>query len=1103
MSDPPAPTHHLSAQRLRLMEKLLREQGMALASDVLGIPPRSQSDPPSLSFSQERLWFLDQLEPGSPTYNRPCHFHLVGPLQMAVLQASLAEIIRRHEVLRTAYPAVDGHAAGILRPVAPLSLPLTDIRDLPPCDRMERVAQMIREDAWLPLDLAQGPQFRARLVRLGMEEHILLLTVHHIAFDGWSAGVLARELRVLYGAFSQGKPSPLPELPLQYADFAAWQRDRLTAQRLDHHLSYWRQQLADSPATPPLPTDRPRPETPLVRGARRSVHLAPELTEALKALSRREGATLYMTLLAAFQTLLHRYSGQPDLLIGTPVAGRDRIEIEGLIGCFVNTLVMRGDLLGDPSFRTLLERVRRTALEAYAHQELPFEQLVAALQPERRGSRTPLVNVIFQLRNLPRSRTEPAALQMMPLEMDSGIARFDLSLDITEEETGLHCACEFSTDLFDRATIDRLLGHWRTLLHGIVADPDQRLALLPLLTRREHQQMLVEWNDTRSDYPRDRCIHHLIETQVARTPGAAAVSFGQQRVTYAELNDQADRLARRLQCLGVGPGVLVAVCLERSLEMVVGPLAVWKAGGAYVPIDPLHPQERNAAILADSGARVLLTQRALTHNLPAPAAHQLCLDDDEEWGELPGSERPVPTPTADDLAYVIYTSGSTGRPKGVEIPHRAVVNFLTSTRERPGLGPEDVWVAITTLSFDISVEELFLPLTVGAHLVVVSSQESLDARQFLRTLRDLDWTVLQATPATWRLMVELGWEGKPGAKLLCGGEALSRELADQLLARSASLWNLYGPTETTIYSSAHPVGAGTDAVPIGRPIANTSLYVLDPHGQPVPVGVPGELYIGGEGLARGYLNQPELTAERFLPDPFSPTPGARMYRTGDRARYRSDGNVEFLGRLDHQVKVRGFRIELGEIETVLRRHPQVDECLVLAREDRPGEISLVVYLVQAAGPPVPPTELRHFLKAKLPEYMLPAVFVTLKQWPLTPNGKLDRSALPAPDATPPAPETEYVAPRCPVEAELAIIWADVLGRERVGIHDGFFELGGHSLLATQVISRLFSDLQIELPLRCLFDAPTVAALAAMLTATIADEAIQGPPAGTVARPEDE
>ena len=787
-----------------------------------------------------------------------------------------------------------------------------------------------------------------------------------------------------------------------------------------------------------------------------------------------------MTLLAAFKTLLYRYSGQEDMVVGSPIANRNRIEIEELIGFFVNTLVLRTDLSDDPSFRELLGRVRNVALEAYDNHDLPFEKLVNELSPERNLSHNPLFQVMFILQNAPRNELRLPGLTITPLATKSNTAKFDLTLSLIETERGLTGRLEYNTDLFDEATIVRMSKHFQTLLEGIVADPQQRLSDLPVLTEAERYRMLVEWNNTWADYPQDNCIHQLFEAQVERTPNALAVTFESQQMTYRELDTRANQLAHYLQSLGIKPEALVGICVERSLDMIMGLLGILKAGGAYVPLDPSYPKKRLAFMLEDAGISVLLTQEQLVAEFSDYEVKTTCLDSD--WADISREARDIPVSkvTAENLAYVIYTSGSTGRPKGVQIEHRSLLNFLHSMRQRPGLTDEDVLLSVTTLSFDIAALELFLPLIVGARLVIASRAVATDGRQLSEQLVANEVTVMQATPATWRLLVEAGWRGSEKLRILCGGEALPRELANQLRERGACLWNLYGPTETTIWSIVARIENDEGPMTLGSPICNTQIYVLDAHLQPVPIGVPGELHIGGDGLSRGYLYRSDLTAEKFVTNPFSDESGSCLYKTGDLVRYLPHGSIEFLGRMDYQVKIRGFRIELGEIEACLGQHPAVQQAVVTARGDEFSYIDLAAYIVTSMERPPTVSELRSFLKQKLPDYMLPSVFVILDALPLTPNGKVDRRALPTPDTVRPELEGTLIEPRDNLELQLAKIWEDVLDIQPIGVTDNFFDLGGHSLLAIRLFAQIQKRMGNDLPLATLFQAPTVEQLADIL-----------------------
>ncbi|WP_445300994.1 amino acid adenylation domain-containing protein [Microcoleus sp. C2D2] len=1043
------------------------------------------------SFAQQRLWFLDQFEPGNPFYNLPAAVLLKGRLNVVVLELSFKEIVRRHEALRTTFATVDGQPMQVVGENFNFGLQVLDLQQLAETERQEKVKQLAAEEASKPFDLTKGPLLRASLLQLDAEEYVLLLTLHHIIFDGWSIGVFIQELAALYEAFSIGKPSPLPELSIQYADFAIWQREWLAGDRLQTQLNYWKKQLSGAPPLLELPADRPRPPVQTYRGAKESFLIPRTLRSALKKLSRQENATLFMTLLAAFKTLLYRYTGQADIPVGSPIANRNRAEIQGLIGFFVNSLVLRTDLSGTPTFRQLLARIREVSLEAYAHQDLPFEKLVEELQPDRNLSYNPLFQVAFVLQTPPVAAESIAGLNLTLLDVENQTAKVDLTLYLEEKQEEISGHFEYSTDLFDAVTIRRMAGHFLTLLEGIAANPERRIEELPLLGEKERHQLLVEWNDTRADYPGDRCIHQLFEAQVERTPDAIAVVFEDQQITYRELNERADQLAHYLQQLGVKPEVLVGICVERSLEMVVGLLAILKAGGAYVPFDPGYPPERLAFMLKDAAIPILLTQKRLLETLPENSARVACLDAD--WEAISSSTAPAAgLQNSANLAYVIYTSGSTGKPKGVQISHAAVVNFLTSMGQQLAIADRDIWLAVTSLSFDIAALELFLPITTGSRVVLASRKVASDGQKLLEILNNSGATIMQATPASWKMLLAAGWPGSEGLKILCGGEALPQQLANQLPLRGALVWNLYGPTETTIWSTLYQVDRKDESVSIGRPIANTQIYILDRYLMPVPVGVFGELHIGGAGLSRGYLNRPELTSVKFIPNPFAEggiyasfilhpssfIQSERLYKTGDLARYLPDGNIEFMGRSDHQVKVRGYRIELGEIEEALRQHPAVQDAAALAGDDGSGNKRLVAYVVLNQDKLPSISNLRGYLQEKLPEYMVPAAFVMLESLPLTPNGKLDRKALPAPDRDRPELEEAFAAPSTAIEKTLAEIWAQVLGLEQVGIDDNFFELGGDSILSIQVISKA-NQAGLRLTPKQLFQHQTIAQLAAV------------------------
>jgi amino acid adenylation domain-containing protein len=1030
------------------------------------------------SFAQQRLWFLDRLQPGSCAYNLPMGFHVAGPLNVQALERSFDEIVRRHESLRTTFSLEeDGELQQVVRLHTPFSLAPTSLENRTEAVREIEIRQFLAAEATRPFDLSFGPLFRVSLLRLAEEEHLLVIVAHHIIMDGWSGGILVRELGLLYPAFTGGEPSPLLPLKIQYGDFAAWQRKRLNGEELEKLLAFWRKQ-AGGAATLELPTDRLRGREQTFEGAERSTLISKPVVDGLKRLAQQSSATLFMVLLAAVDTLLFRYTGQEDITVGSPIAGRTRSELEGLIGFFANTIVLRTDMSGDPSFRQLLMRAREVAMDAYSHEELPLEKLIEELKLPRDLGRNPLFQVLVNLQNTSDELPAIPGLSLSPVRIETQTAKFDLSIGMIERQDGLRVRITYNTHLFDHSTIDRMLGHLEVLLSSILSEPDRRISELLLLPESEQQLLVQGWNSTGRDFYRGS-VHEWFEQQAASTPNRIAASCGHQTLTYAELNARANRLAHYLRTRGVGPGVLTGLFVERSLDMLVGLLGVLKAGGAYVPLDPAYPRERVSFILDDAMAPVLLTQKSLLSALPQSAAQVVCLDRDAKAIACESSQNVAPTANATDLAYVLYTSGSTGKPKGVQIEHRNLANFLTSMQREPGIHAEDTLLAVTTLSFDIAGLELYLPLLTGAQIILASREEAADGQRLLELLRSSKPTVMQATPATWRMLIDAGWRGTPELKVLCGGEALPGNLAGQLLPRCAELWNMYGPTETTIWSSVYRVeGELGVTAPIGRPIANTTFYILDAQLRPVPVGVAGDLYIGGEGVARGYYRRAELTAEKFIADPFSSQPQARLYKTGDLAKYLPDGNVQYLGRSDFQVKLRGYRIELGEIESVLGQHAMVLQAVVTVREDTPGDKRLVGYVVAEANQNVNASELRAWLKERLPEYMVPSAIVQLEALPLTPNGKVDRKNLPAPDYTQRLAESEDgTGERTPGEEVIAGIWAEVLRLDQVEVHENFFDLGGHSLLATQVVSRVRQAFQIDLPLRAMFETPTVAALA--------------------------
>ncbi|HEX2268956.1 MAG TPA: amino acid adenylation domain-containing protein [Pyrinomonadaceae bacterium] len=1048
------------------------------------IERRARNNSAPLSFGQERLWFLDQLEPNSSFYNTPAAMRLAGPLDVAALEQSLNEIVRRHEVLRTSFTNVDGRPEQVIAATLEVKLELLDLRGLPESERRSEASRLINEEAARPFNLREAPLFRAGLLRLAEDEHVLMVNMHHIISDDWSLGVLFREISSLYEAFSTGKSSTLPELPIQYADYAAWQREWLSGATLEKQLRYWKEQLSGELPVLELPADHPRPAVQSFRGARQSISLPKDLSAGIKSLGQREGATLFITLLAAFKVLLYRYTGQEDVLIGSAIANRHRAETEGLIGFFVNTLPLRTHLSGNPTFLTLLSRARETALGAYSNQDLPFEKLVRELQPERDISRNPLFQIMFALQNPPAPALDLQGFRLQPVEIDKSTAQFDLAFFVWEETGEVHAATEYSTDLFEAATIERMLGHFRVLVEAIVSNPDRRLSDLPILSEAEKERLLIEWKGARTDYPRNKCVHELFAEQVERAPDAVAVTFEHQRLTYKELDLRSNQLAHHLRKHGVGPEVPVGICIERSLEMVVALLGVLKSGGAYVPLDPSSPQKRLKLMLDDAGVTVVLVQEHLRERLPAHRARIIAVDSDWKTVARESTESLPNECTATNLAYVMYTSGSTGSPKGVSVMHRSVVRLVKETNYAR-LAADEVFLQFAPLSFDASTFEIWGSLLNGARLVMMPP--GLPSLAELGAKVQVDQvTTLWLTAGLFHQMVELQLESLRGVRqLLAGGDVLSVPHIEKVSRElsGCQLINGYGPTENTTFTCCYrvkPAERFESSVPVGIPISNTEVYILDREMAPVPIGVTGELFIGGDGLARGYLNDPVKTARKFVPHRFSDRPGERLYRTGDQARYLADGRIEFLGRIDDQVKVRGFRIELGEIEAVLNEHKSVRQSVVIAREDRAGDKQLVAYVVLSDEVETIISDLRRWVKQQLPDYMVPSSFVVLDELPLTANGKLDRRALPAPDGKQFLKNT-YIAPRNTLEMMLTKIWEKVLEVQPIGIKDNFFDLGGHSLLAVRVFAQIKKVCGKNLPLATLFQSPTVEQLANLLS----------------------
>ncbi|WP_437779136.1 amino acid adenylation domain-containing protein [Sorangium sp. So ce1097] len=1065
-------------------------QGGAPAGGPAGRPaPRSPAERPErlpLSLVQERLWFLQHLVAGAPVYHVAVAVRLSGALDPSALEQAVTALVARHEALRTSFPSVAGQPVQHIARPAPVALPVEDLSALAGEDREQALQERLRDGARRAFDIAEAPPVRWALLRTGEREHVLAVTCHHLIADGWSMNVLLWELTRLYGALSAGRAPELAPPALQQADHALWQRRDEQAATRERELSYWRERLKGPVPPLGLPTDRPRPSVQTYAGAREELALPPELVARLGALGRGAGATLFTTVAAGLFALLHRYTGQRDVCIGTPVAARPRAALEGAVGCFLNTLALRVDLSGNPGVKELLARVRAAVTEGQAHQELPFERVLEALSIERDLSHTPLFNVMLAMDPAPEQAPEIPGLSIGVERVDTGTAQLDLTLNLATDGQGARGAWEYNTDLFDGATVARMTRHLVAILEGFVANPESRLADLPMMDAAERGQVLVGWNATERAYPGERLVHELFEAQAERTPDAAAVIFGAKRLSYRELNARANQVAHALERRGVGPDVLVAIAAERSVELVVGLLGVLKAGGAYVPIDPDYPAERIAYMLEDAGAPVLLSQWPVASRLPAHRAEVLCLDADraEIDGEPTGNLATRLSP--DNLAYTIYTSGSTGRPKGAGNSHRGLLNRLQWMQERYGLTPDDRVLQKTPFSFDVSVWEFFWPLMTGAGLVVARPGDHRDGERLVELITRHGVTTLHFVPPMLQAFLETPGVASCASlkRVICSGEALPSELARRFFERleHAELHNLYGPTEASIdvTSWACRRGDTSASVPIGFPIANTQIYLLDRHGQLVPPGVAGELHIGGVGLARGYHQRPDLTAERFVPDPFGAAPGARLYRTGDLARHRPDGAIEFLGRLDHQVKIRGLRIELGEIEARLLQHPGVGEAVVLARDEAHGGKRLVAYVAGRDGAALEPAALRAWLAEALPDYMVPAPLLVLERLPLSPSGKVDRRALPAPEQIQ-APARATTPPRTDLERAIAAIWRDVLSVPQVGVHDNFFDLGGHSLSLAKVHGRLREEVGRALPMLVLFQHPTIASLAGALS----------------------
>jgi amino acid adenylation domain-containing protein len=1080
-------------ERSLLAERIKKSQTDKKRARNLITPISNKKEPLKLSFTQQRLWLLDQLEPGNPFYNIPSAFRLKGSLNVAALQQSLCKMAERHDILRTTFiTGDDGQPIQSISKSSAITISMIDLRDLPIVHREPEAERLIIEDAKRSCDLSKGPLWWSLLLRVAEDEYVMALTMHHTIADGWSFGVFIREMTTLYNAYANRLPTPLEQPSIQYKDYAQWQRNWFQGKVFETQLAYWKNQLTGTLPVLELPTDYPRPSVQSFRGATHSIYLSTKLYEDLKELSRREGVTLFMVLLAAFKVLLYRHSGQEDLIVGFPINGRNRKEIEEVIGPFVNTLPLRSNLSGDPSFSELLKQIRDVAFNAYAYQDLPFDTLVEALQPERHLSRNPIFQSLFTLQNaLPTIKLPNLTADFF--HVDGGTSKFDLSLDIFEGTTeGPLCIFEYSTDLFKADRIERMAKHYETLLKDIVSNPTKPISELQLLTEAERNRVLIEWNDTNVKNEKFPSIHTLFEAQTKRTPYSTAVVFEDQRLTYSELNARANQVANYLRSIGVGANTLVGICVERSIEMIVGTLAILKAGGAYVPLDPSYPQDRLDYILKNAQVSLLLTQSHLASKLPEDGSHIVILDNNNSFEEE-SIDNPRNVTDPDDLAYVIHTSGSTGLPKGTMITHGNLINAYLGWEESYYLRRgKSSHLQLASFSFDVFSGDLVRALCSGGKLVLCKQEWLLDAPKLYRLMVEEEVNCAEFVPAVLRNLIGFLEETEQNLSfmklLIVGSDSWTvREYKKfkSLCGSNTRLINSYGLTEATIDSSyfcGSVDGLGeNELVPIGRPFANTQMYVLDKSLQPMPIGVPGELHIGGLGVARGYLNRPDLTAEKFIRNPFNNNIDSCLYKTGDLARFLPDGNIELLGRIDNQVKLRGFRIELGEIEAVLINHPLVREAVVIVREDRPDDKRLVAYVVPSyQGAKPDKDELCDLLKSKLPDYMVPSAFVEMEALPLTPNGKIDRRSLPAPDWELSNSKDSYVAPRTRVEGILAEIWSQAFNINRVSIHDDFFRLGGHSLLAFQIISQVRKLFQVDLPLRTFFQSPNISSLAAVI-----------------------
>ena len=1071
------------------LERIKKAQNFTLQGTEIddyplpAIKPINKDTLQPLSFAQERLWFLNQLEGSSFTYNLCYTLKIEGNLELEFLEKSFQHLIARHETLHTCFAESNGKPYVKIEKPWHLEIPIFDLSNLSATEKSRQLKKLRETEARQTFNLNQIPLLKVKLVKYGARYYFLVLTIHHIIADAWSLEVLRNNLWTIYESLRQEKENPLPPLTIQYSDFAVWQRQWLRGKTFAHQLNYWQQQLNNIPPLLDLPTDYPRPPRQTYQGCLYSSEINHQLTEKINQLNGRYGTTIFMFLLSALGILLSRYSNQEDIVIGTPIANRRRKELESLIGFFANSLPLRLNLDNNLNFLQFLTQVKQTTLDAYENQDIPFEKLVEELQPERSLSYHPLFQVMLVLNNTPQNLKQITDLDISlyhPEDNQLQTAKFDLLLYVEAKEDGLEAIWEYNTDLFSRETITRLTDNFLVLLEGIIQQPTTPIKNLPILSPSETQKILFDWNNTQLDYPRDKCLHQLFEHQVEKTPDAIALVFEEKKLTYRELNEKANQLSHYLQKLEVKREKLIGICLKRSLEMIIGLLAILKAGCAYIPLDSNYPTERLKLMVEDANIDILLTQKSLLNQLPSSMSNVVCLDE-ENLFEREDKINPPAITSSSNLAYVIYTSGSTGKPKGVQIPHSNVINVLTSIQNHLQVSHKDIILSLASFSFDISVAEIFLPLINGGQLIIPTEETTKDAEKLKSLINQSKPTIIDATPTTWKLLQTVNWQGHEKLKIISTGEKLPSALADYLLAQNKSLWNIYGPTECTIWSLIYPI-TKSDQVLIGKPLANTQAYILNQFQQPTPVGVVGELHIAGDGLARGYLNRPKLTAEKFINNPFGE---GKLYKTGDLARYLPDGNIEFLGRIDNQVKIRGFRLELAEIEANLGQHPHIQEAVVISQENTTGDTYIVGFIIFQLGIATKDMaakikEIRQFLRTKLPEYMIPNLFVSLEAFPLTPNGKIDRKALLEYDLEENRHQ-EFVAPRNEIETKLVHIWQQVLKIDKIGIHDNFFALGGHSLLAVQIITRIRKAFKLELPLSYLFESPTIIELGERLS----------------------